>query len=69
MTKSSHYYKYFLKKEGGLQLAKRNIDGEKKSIPPKLPEREEFSADYSSYGEKREALKELYRKSEQEKKK
>ncbi|WP_156028903.1 hypothetical protein [Sporosarcina sp. D27] len=50
-------------------MAKRNIDGEKKSIPPKLPEREEFSADYSSYGEKREALKELYRKSEQEKKK
>ncbi|MBD7906730.1 hypothetical protein [Sporosarcina gallistercoris] len=50
-------------------MAKRNIDGEKKSKPPQMPGREEFSADYSSYGEKREALKELYRKSEREKKK
>ncbi|MCM3757116.1 hypothetical protein M3197_06385 [Sporosarcina aquimarina] len=49
-------------------MAKRNIDGEKKSIHPKLPGREEFSADYSTHGEKREALKELYRKSQQEKK-
>ena len=50
-------------------MAKRNIDGEKKSKPANLPGREEFSADYSTYGEKREALKELFRKSEREKKK
>lgn len=50
-------------------MAKRNIDGEKKSNRPTLPGREEFSADYSTYGEKREALKELYRKSERGKSK
>ncbi|VDH00379.1 Uncharacterised protein [Lysinibacillus sphaericus] len=50
-------------------MAKRNIDGEKKQKSATLPGREEFSADYSTYGEKREALKEVYRKSELDKKK
>lgn len=50
-------------------MAKRNIDGEKTNKPPTLPGREEFSEDYSTYGEKREALKELFRKSENQKRK
>ncbi|MGG0642974.1 hypothetical protein ABE021_03355 [Sporosarcina gallistercoris] len=50
-------------------MAKRNVDGEKKKKPPSMPGREEFSADYSTYGEKREALKDLFRKSEREKRK
>lgn len=50
-------------------MAKRNIDGEKTDKPRTLPGREEFSADYSTYGEKREALKDLFRKSEMQKKK
>ena len=50
-------------------MAKRNIDGEKTNKPSALPGREEFSEDYSTYGEKREALKELFRKSENQKRK
>lgn len=50
-------------------MTKRNVDGEKKTKSPSLPGREEFSADYSTYGEKREALKDLFRKSEREKRK
>ncbi|WP_432355453.1 hypothetical protein [Sporosarcina sp. A2] len=49
-------------------MTDRNIDGEKKKKQPHLPGREEFSADYSTYGERRQALKELYRKSKKLKK-
>ena len=49
-------------------MTKRDIDGEKLQSTPPLPGREEFAPDFSSYGEKREALKRLFRQSEKQKK-
>ncbi|MDW0111278.1 hypothetical protein [Sporosarcina aquimarina] len=50
-------------------MTKRNIDGEITKKSPSLPGREEFSAEYSTYRDRREAMKELFRKSEEKKRK
>ena len=39
----------------------RNIDGEKEKKKRTVPGREEFAPDFSTYGEKREAMKQLFR--------
>lgn len=50
-------------------MAKRNIDGEKQRYPDAKPGREEFAPDFPTYAERREAMKDLYKKSQQQKKK
>lgn len=48
-------------------MAKRNIDGEKQEYRVKKPGLEEVAPEFLTYGEKREALKDLYRQSQKQK--
>ena len=50
-------------------MNKRTIHSKKPQKSFQLPGKEEFAPDFSTYGEKREALKELYRQSEKQKEK